>query len=313
MRKIRLLISIVGLAVVLAGCGTAADTKTTVDATEAEYTTDAAGQDSTGSDKVAAADEMVEPEEVVEEGMVPIYADGLQEGSYDIEVKSSSSMFKITKCKLVVADGKMTATMTMGGTGYLYLYMGTGEQAAATGEANYIPFVENGDGEHTFKVPVEALDTGIACAAFSKKKKKWYDRQLLFRADSLPQEAFGEGVITYLDLDDGVYTVDVVLEGGSGKASVESPATLTVKDGVAMATVIFSSPNYDYMIVDGEKYLPVNTEGNSTFEIPVLGFDYKMPVTADTVAMSTPHEIAYTLQFDSSSVKETDGGADASQ
>ena len=29
-------------------------------------------------------------------------------------------------------------------------------------------------------------------------------------------------------------------------------------------------------------------------------------VTADTVAMSTPHEIEYTLQFDSASIKEAE-------
>ena len=58
------------------------------------------------------------------------------------------------------------------------------------------------------------------------------------------------------------------------------------------------------MIVDGEKYEPVNKDGNSTFEIPVTVFDTEMKVTADTVAMSTPHEIDYTLNFDSSSMKK---------
>ena len=31
-------------------------------------------------------------------------------------------MFKITSCTLTVKDGAMTAKMTMGGTGYLYVY-----------------------------------------------------------------------------------------------------------------------------------------------------------------------------------------------
>lgn len=47
----------------------------------------------------------------------------------------------------------------------------------------------------------------------------------------------------------------------------------------------------------------MNKDGNSTFEIPVTVFDAEMEVTADTVAMSTPHEIEYTLNFDSSSMK----------
>ena len=109
-----------------------------------------------------------------------------------------------------------------------------------------------------------------------------------------------------LKLEDGSYTVDVVLEGGSGKATVESPAALEIRDGKASAVLVWSSPNYDYMLVDGEKYERTNTEGNSAFEIPVLGFDCQMPVIADTVAMSTPHEIEYTLQFDSASVREAD-------
>lgn len=108
-----------------------------------------------------------------------------------------------------------------------------------------------------------------------------------------------------LGLADGGYTAEVTLTGGTGKASVSSPAALTVKDGRVTAAVVWSSSNYDYMIVDGVKYDPVTTEGGSEFEIPVAGFDWAMPVTADTVAMSTPHEIAYTLTFDSSSLART--------
>jgi hypothetical protein len=57
------------------------------------------------------------------------------------------------------------------------------------------------------------------------------------------------------------------------------------------------------MIVDGQRYEPVNTEGDSVFEIPVAYFDKPLKVIADTTAMSEPHEIEYTLTFDSSSVK----------
>ena len=109
--------------------------------------------------------------------------------------------------------------------------------------------------------------------------------------------------VTY---SDGTYTCEVTLEGGSGRATVESPAALTVADGKMTATIVWSSPNYDYMLVDGEKYLPTNTEGNSTFEIPVSALDTALDVTADTVAMSTPHEIEYTLTFDSASLKAND-------
>jgi hypothetical protein len=101
---------------------------------------------------------------------------------------------------------------------------------------------------------------------------------------------------------DGQYTVKVTLTGGSGRASVSSPAEITFSDGQATAVIVWSSPNYDYMLVNGTKYTPVNTEGNSTFDIPVL-LDTDMAVIADTVAMSTPHEIEYTLRFDSATLK----------
>ena len=135
----------------------------------------------------------------------------------------------------------------------------------------------------------------------------WYDRTLVFRADSLPQEAFREGAFATaktLGLADGSYTVSVALEGGSGKAKVDSPAALRVESGAAYATVAWGSSSYDYMRIGQEKFLPLNTEGNSTFEIPVASFDRKLVVYADTTAMSTPHEIEYTLRFDSASIEK---------
>lgn len=105
-----------------------------------------------------------------------------------------------------------------------------------------------------------------------------------------------------LDKEDGEYSIQVELEGGSGKASVTSPTLITVKNGEVTADIQWSSSNYDYMIVDGKKYLPVNEEGtNSEFQIPVTIMDESMPVIADTTAMGTPHEINYTLTFYSDS------------
>jgi len=92
-------------------------------------------------------------------------------------------------------------------------------------------------------------------------------------------------------------TIDVFLrlEGGSGKATVEKNSTMTVVDGEKSVRLVWSSPNYDYMVVEGVKYYPVNTEGNSVFEIPVIKLDQEYTVIADTVAMSKPHEIEYKL------------------
>lgn len=100
-----------------------------------------------------------------------------------------------------------------------------------------------------------------------------------------------------ISLSDGEYKMDVKLEGGTGKATVTSPALVTVKDGNVVGKIEWSSSNYDYMIVNGEKYLPVNEEGNSVFEIPVDTLNAPINVIADTTAMSTPHEVSYSLTF----------------
>lgn len=324
--KIKAIVSIMICAQLMTGCGTG-DTQQTIEQspienaqTQEEQTesgqvaetqdmqpqTEQQTQEQTVSDKVATADEMASAQENDWEALTPIYVDSLNEGTFSVVVDSSSSMFKITACELTVENDEMTAVMTMGGTGYLYLYMGTGAEAVEAAEEDYISFAED-NGVHTFTVPVEALDQPINCAAYSKKKEKWYDRQLVFRSDSLPQEALGEGTLVTaesLGLEDGTYTVEVALEGGSGKASVESPCTITVKNQKVTATIIWGSSNYDYMLVDGEKYEMLPTEGNSTFEIPVAGFDWKLAVVADTVAMSTPHEIDYTLYFDSATLQK---------
>lgn len=100
------------------------------------------------------------------------------------------------------------------------------------------------------------------------------------------------------DLEDGEYSIQVDLEGGSGKASVSSPTLMLVKNGRMYAELQWSSSNYDYMIVDGEKFQNESEEGrNSVFTIPVTALDDKMEVIADTLAMGAPHEIDYTLTF----------------
>ena len=297
-----LLLSLILTALLAAGCGAAPEAAPAAPETPASEPETPAEPKS----EVASADQMAPVEDVVDPNMVPVYADVLQDGTYDVTVDSSSSMFSVTACELTVAEGTMTAVMHMGGTGYLYVYPGTGEEAAQAEESTLIPYAEDESGAHTFTFPVEALDMGLDCAAFSKKKELWYDRTLVFRTDSLPQEAFREGAFATaesLGLSSGNYTVAVTLEGGSGKASVESPASMWVENGKAWAVVVWGSSSYDYMRIGEEKFLPLNTEGSSTFGIPVAAFDRKLTVYADTTAMSTPHEIEYTLCFDSASIK----------
>ena len=103
--------------------------------------------------------------------------------------------------------------------------------------------------------------------------------------------------------EDGNYTANVTLAGGTGRASVQSPARLRCSNGQFYATIVWSSPNFDYMKVGGVRYDLIGAPGsNSTFEIPVAAFDQILPVVADTVAMSEPHEVEYTLTFDSASL-----------
>ena len=223
----------------------------------------------------------------------------LPDGTYAADFDTDSSMFHANeafdgKGALTVKDGQMTLHVSLASKNIVNLYVGTAEDAASH-EADWLQpttdTVTYSDGTsdevYGFDIPVEALDTDFSVAILGKKGK-WYDHTVSVRnAQPTMKEA----------LADGAYTCDVTLEGGSGRATVESPAALTVADGRMTATIVWSSPNYDYMLVDGEKYLPTNTEGNSTFEIPVAALDTPLDVVGDTVAMSTPHEIEYTLTF----------------
>ena len=127
------------------------------------------------------------------------------------------------------------------------------------------------------------------------------------RDEPLADDPYADAVTT--ELADGAYQMTVSMEGGTGKASVSSPAEVIVKEGRAVATVEWSSPNYDYMLVAGKRYLPVNEEGNSVFVIPVLSLDEPFDVVGDTTAMSVPHEVSYQLTFDSSSAVAASSGA----
>ena len=272
-----------------------------------------AGAVMTGSIPVSAAEEKTEAVKDTEEGTQE--QDALKDGVYSAKFDTDSGMFHVNESQdgkgvLTVKDGKMTIHVSLVSKSILNLFPGLAEDAEKEGAELLEPTTDSvtySDGYteevYGFDIPVPYLAREFDLALIGKKGK-WYDHKVSV-SEATPLEAEGKSV-EELKLEDGSYTVDVVLEGGSGKATVESPAALEIRDGKASAVLVWSSPNYDYMLVDGEKYERTNTEGNSAFEIPVLGFDCQMPVIADTVAMSTPHEIEYTLQFDSASVREAD-------
>ena len=284
----------------LTGC--AAQTAQETGEPQAEQTEQTTQETQSNTSAVADASQMTTVENVGSDGMTPVSAAELVDGVYNINVESSSSMFKITDCELTVGGEAMMAKLIMSSDSYGYLYLGTAEQAADADAADYIaPEVENGVG--TFVFPLAALDQQIDCAAWSRNKELWYDRTLVFRADSLPLEAFKTlATAESLGLLDGTYTVAVTLAGGSGKASVQSPATLTVENGAVTAEIVWSSANYDYMLVSGERYDAEIRDGHSIFVIPVAAFDRPLTVVADTTAMSQPYEIDYTLNYDSESI-----------
>ena len=102
---------------------------------------------------------------------------------------------------------------------------------------------------------------------------------------------------------DGEYSIEVGMTGGSGRAAVSSPTLLIVRDGRAYARLIWSSSNYDYMMVGSGLFLNLTTDGgNSVFEIPITVLDEPMEVVADTTAMGDALEIEYTLTFYSDSI-----------
>lgn len=141
---------------------------------------------------VATGAETIAAQSVGREGMVPVTGDMLVDGEYEIDVDSSSSMFKIEECRVTVDASKITAKIRMSGQGYGKLFMGTAEEASAAEESACVAYEEDAEGSYWFTIPVKALNLKIECAAFSKKKELWYDRTLVFLADRLQKEAFSD-------------------------------------------------------------------------------------------------------------------------
>lgn len=224
----------------------------------------------------------------------------LTDGVYSAEFDTDSSMFHVNEAHdgkgvLTVKDGKMTIHVTLPSKNTVNLFRGTAEDAQKEGAELLMPTLDTvsyGDGTqeevYGFDIPVPYIGKEFDCALIGTKGK-WYDHKV---SVSDPVRI----------IEDGEYTVEVTLSGGSGRASVASPSKITVAGGQITAEIVWSSPNYEYMTLDGVRYDRVNTEGNSTFIIPVT-LDSEIAVSALTTAMSEPHLIDYTLFFDGTTVK----------
>jgi len=288
-------------------------------------------EEKTPAERLAGIQRIVLTEKIGRYGMLPVYPRDIQPGSYLVKVDSTSPFFKVKKGEIAVSEDGIDAKITIASTSYLYVYLGTAEEAESDRE-NWIE-PEIVDGRTVFSFPIDALDKAFDCAAYSKARQCWYDRKLLFNASSLPEDVLSVVIPDYsmienallaysvdgseeldpaarrvssgaeaepvsVDLADGEYSIELNLLGGSGRASVSSPTMLIVKDGKAYARLLWSSPNYDYMIVEDAVYYNLTTDGgNSVFEIPITVMDDTMSVVADTTAMGDALEIEYALTF----------------
>lgn len=291
-------------------------------------------------------------------------------GIYSMDVVSSSSMFKVVDCILTAKDGKMSAVLTLSGTGYGYLYMGTKEEAASADQSSWIPYQVNEEGKYTYTVPVEALDKEIAVAAYSIKKGIWYDRALTFQSETMKKiadlnstdsnnkgdsgntgnngntgnsgttggsnntgntgtnnsafpggsvpgtnsgktdgndgkadnvskyESDTSGSTSHVNsgttLKDGVYTPDrFTWSGGTGKVQITCNK-VTIQNGQAYATLVFSSDHYQYVKANGNKYYTTKGGGSATAVIPVA-LNQNNKIIGMTDKMSVAHEIEYTI------------------
>lgn len=288
-------------------------------------------------------------------------------GIYSMDVASSSSMFKVVDCILTAKDGKMNAVLTLSGTGYGYLYMGTKEEAASADQSSWIPYQVNKEGKYTYTVPVEALDKEIAVAAYSIKKGIWYDRMLTVQSETMRKiadlnstdsenkgdsgnngntgnsgttggsnntgntgtnnsafpggsvsgtnsgktdgndgkadnvskyESDTSGSTSHVDsgttLKDGVYTPDrFTWSGGTGKVQITCNK-VTIQNGQAYATLVFSSDHYQYVKANGNKYYTTKGGGSATAVIPVA-LNQNNKIIGMTDKMSVAHEIEYTI------------------
>lgn len=231
----------------------------------------------------------------------------IADGVYTADFNTDSTMFHVNEANngkgvLTVKDGKMTIHIALASTSIINLYAGTADDAQKEGAElieQTFDTVTYSDGTSeevsAFDLPVPCLDDEFDCAILGKKGK-WYDHKVSV-TNPVPMEE-DAGAIA-----DGEYTCEVALSGGSGKASVESPAKIVVKDGKMTATVFWSSTHYEYMTVGETQYDRIDEGGNSTFEIPVE-LDTDMAVSALTTAMSEPHLIDYTLHFDGATLKK---------
>ena len=189
------------------------------------------------ADRQAAAERAIRERKVGKYGMVPIYGRDIEDGTYAVQVGSTSPFFKIVEAELTVRGDEMTADITIGSRSYLYVYMGTAEQAGSVPEGDWIPGDE-GQRFTVFTIPVPALNAPFDCAAYSRNRQIWYDRQLLIDAADLPGDALAfelpdyelaEKAILAFEPEDTAASDDG--EAEAARPAAPEPVTLPRSDG----------------------------------------------------------------------------------
>ncbi|MCR5847599.1 MAG: hypothetical protein K6G75_05710 [Lachnospiraceae bacterium] len=277
-------------------------------------------EDTQSEPVIDETDEETLPEESTE--TAEINECPLEDGIYLADFNTDSTMFHVNemcdgKGELTVKDGKMSIHISLPSKSIVNLYFGVTEDAKKDGAVLLEPTADTIDYDdgtteevNGFDVPVPYLDDEYDVALIGKKGV-WYDHKVYVTNPVLKSESENTDESSETSetaevsaIETGDYTIEVKLDGGTGKATITSPCRIISDENGMKVIIEWSSPNYDYMIVHDEKYLPVNTEGNSVFEIPVLTLDTPLEVIADTIAMSKPHEIEYTLIFDTATIKK---------
>ena len=252
-----------------------------------------------------------------------------RDGNYQVTANCDAAMFKIVDAKLKVVNGQMLAELTLNGTGYDYLYPGSGSQAEQD-KANWAPFQENGEGKYVYTLPVTQLDAPIVISSHSAKKDMWYDRTVTFLSDSLkpiggtepttpteptepttptepteptsPTEPSTNGTTSAVNsatkLKDGTYKQDgFTYSGGSGRVIIVCDKVI-IKGGKSYAVIRFvskssgsTSMDYKYVKASNGVYYPA---GDGSFTIPVE-LNTNNRILGMTAKMTAAHEIEYTI------------------
>ncbi len=214
-----------------------------------------------GYDQVASSSEMSSALTVGKYGMVPIYGKDIKDGTYNVTMESSSSFFHIVDCKLTVKKGKMKAVFLIASYSYKCVYMGTAEEAAKAPLEDYV-MAEDTDLGTTFEVPIEALNKEIPLAAFSKKKKKWYDRLVIVDASTIPVTKIDFLVPDYNRIESAIELYDQEKGTNTREELEKHAAEAKEKASKGEETDVAAEPA-DINMKDGTYSIEVNMTGGS--------------------------------------------------